>query len=155
MDVQDTLNMDVDDLTEPVTSTSKETLDKQYLERFVELYPGPVATILGKGSSTFEWCKRENRESNRSMLYTAGCQINNQSLTVTSKFKKKLTPYLNVLEWQCEEISMTGNIVSEDGEPASEKPELWWRNPVGELIGNPAVQDYAPERVYRDERGRS
>lgn len=61
----------------------------------------------------------------------------------------------------CEDISIIGNIIGENGEPVEEHLELWRRDPVEcvrELIGNPMFREsmaFAPERVFCDENGGS
>ncbi|KAH7904475.1 hypothetical protein BJ138DRAFT_1019119, partial [Hygrophoropsis aurantiaca] len=63
------------------------------------------------------------------------------------------------VEWQCESITLTGDITNDEGEASVEEVEMWFRDPVEcvrELIGNPSFQDvmkYAPERVYTGEEG--
>ncbi|KAI0083765.1 hypothetical protein BDY19DRAFT_899724 [Irpex rosettiformis] len=91
--------------------------------------------------------------------------VRSQSLTITSKYtffqKIDRLPQRHGTEWRCDEISITGNIANDSGEPASEKVELWRRDPVEcvrELIGNPAFRDaiaYAPEQVYLDNERKS
>lgn len=56
----------------PIASSSSETFDdsaRRYIDRFAELYPGPVATIFGEGVTTFERWEEENRDAGRSRWY--------------------------------------------------------------------------------------
>ncbi|KAI0688665.1 hypothetical protein BC835DRAFT_1229337, partial [Cytidiella melzeri] len=86
-------------------------------------------------------------------------------LTVTSKymFFKKIDqlPRRSGMKWICDNVTVVGNILGEDGKALSEELELWRRNPVKcvrELIGNPAfceAMSYTPERVFSDEEGKS
>lgn len=56
--------------------------------------------------------------------------------------------------WFCNEITVTGDCVDEDGQLMVEKVKLWRCDPVQcirELIGNPAFREamkYEPEQVY-------
>lgn len=59
-------------------------------------------------------------------------------------------------QWFLDELTIMGDRSDEDGQPLTEKPEVWRRDPVEcirDLIGNPLFRDamaYAPERVYLD-----
>ncbi|KAF8432261.1 hypothetical protein L210DRAFT_3353992, partial [Boletus edulis BED1] len=63
------------------------------------------------------------------------------------------------VEWQCEGISLTRDILDDDGTAMEEEVKLWFHDPVAcvrELIANPLFQDsmqYAPEQLYTGERG--
>lgn len=50
-------------------STSQETLDERYLQRFVQIYPGEAAEIVRKGTSAFEQWRRENVREERTRWY--------------------------------------------------------------------------------------
>lgn len=91
-------------------------------------------------------------------------QIKGRELTVSSKYtffqKIDQLPRREGMRWVCDDLNIVGNTYGEDGEPISERLELWRRNPVEcvrELIGNPAFREamaFAPERVYSDEEGK-
>jgi hypothetical protein len=84
---------------------------------------------------------------------------------MTSKYKffQKIDqlPRRPGMKWMCETVTVVGDILGEDGQPLSEKLELWRRDPVEcvrELIGNPEFRDamaFAPERHYSDENGKN
>lgn len=63
------------------------------------------------------------------------------------------------LDWKCEEVGVTGDLLDDDGQTRSENLELWFRDPVDcvrELMGNPAFRDvmrYAPERLFTGDSG--
>ncbi|KIJ62061.1 hypothetical protein HYDPIDRAFT_176793 [Hydnomerulius pinastri MD-312] len=79
--------------------------------------------------------------------------IKNVGQTQAEKFLK-----LNTLprgaEWQCESITLTGDLTDDNGECYVEEVELWHRDPVEciqELLGNPMFAPhlkYAPEQHY-------
>ena len=58
--------------------------------------------------------------------------------------------------WVHELITVTGDVLDEDGQPMKDELELYRRDPIDcirELIGNPTFDGdvaYAPERVFRD-----
>lgn len=60
------------------------------------------------------------------------------------------------VDWQCQDICLTGDVPNQDGELPSENLELWFRDPlecIRELISNPTFKDdlhYAPERRFVD-----
>ncbi|KAH9916939.1 hypothetical protein B0H21DRAFT_816102 [Amylocystis lapponica] len=60
------------------------------------------------------------------------------------------------VDWQCQDIQMTGDVPDQDGNLSVEHLELWFRNPlecIRELLSNPAFKDvlkYAPERHFAD-----
>lgn len=90
--------------------------------------------------------------------------MRNRHLSMTSKYtffqKIDQLPRRAGMAWTCDTITITGNIIGEDGQPATEQLELWRRNPVEcvrELIGNPAFREamaYAPERAFSDEEAK-
>jgi Plavaka transposase len=59
----------------------------------------------------------------------------------------------------CDIVTITGDIVDENGVRMEESVEVWRRDPVEcvkELMGNPAFKDhmsYVAERVYLDKGG--
>ena len=63
-------------------------------------------------------------------------------------------------EWICDIITITGNIVDENGVCMEVDVELWRRDPVKcvkGLMGNPAFKDhmsYTAEHVYLDNGGK-
>jgi Plavaka transposase len=63
-------------------------------------------------------------------------------------------------DWKCDIVTITGNIVDENGVYLEESVEVWRRDPVEcvkELMGNPAFKDYmayTPEHAYLDEGGK-
>ncbi|KAG2113451.1 uncharacterized protein F5147DRAFT_744159 [Suillus discolor] len=65
------------------------------------------------------------------------------------------------IDWQCEAMTLTGDITNDEGEPQTEDVELWFRDPVEcirDLIGNPCFKDsmsYAPEHSYTGPEGKS
>lgn len=65
------------------------------------------------------------------------------------------------MDWQCEEVELTGDLPDLDGNVLKETVELWYRNPldcIQELLSNPAfreVMKYAPERHYVDAEGKT
>ncbi|KAI0763922.1 hypothetical protein BC629DRAFT_1596851 [Irpex lacteus] len=176
-----------------VPSTSSDTVEtatKKYLERFIEFYPQPVATIVGEGLTTFERWERENAEAGRNQWFPFQSKeewelaawlaqnvghnkideflkleiMRNRHLSMRSKYtffqKIDQLPRRSGMAWVCDSITITGNLLGENGQPATERLELWRRNPVEcvrELIGNPAFREamaYAPERVYSDEKAK-
>ena len=63
------------------------------------------------------------------------------------------------VQWNLENIKLTGDMVDEEGNTMTEELELWYRDPVEcirELVGNPMFQDamkYAPEKLFEDKEG--
>ena len=63
-------------------------------------------------------------------------------------------------QWTCELVTITGDLVNDNGTVTKEVVELWHRDPVEcvrELIGKQEFDGhiaYRPERVFVDERGR-
>lgn len=78
-----------------------------------------------------------------------------------TEFLRAIDQLPSGVDWQCESITLTGDMVddSEEETPPTEDLELWFRDPVEcirELLGNPVFKDcmqYAPERLYTDESG--
>ena len=72
---------------------------------------------------------------------------------------KKIGTLPTRLEWKCDAIKVTGNVIGADGRPEFENVKLWWRNPVDcvqDLIGNPAFREnlsYVPQKVFTTESG--
>jgi hypothetical protein len=70
------------------------------------------------------------------------------------KLLKKIDALPTRLEWRCDAIKVTGDVIGADGMPVAENVELWWRNPVDcvqDLIGNPAFREnlsYVPQKVF-------
>jgi hypothetical protein len=64
-------------------------------------------------------------------------------------------------KWSCETVTLTGDLLDENGNPLQDVFELWLRDPVEcieELVSNPAFDGsiaYAPERAYTDGTGQS
>ncbi|EED77474.1 predicted protein [Postia placenta Mad-698-R] len=60
------------------------------------------------------------------------------------------------VDWQCQDICLTGDVPNQDSKLPSENLELWFRNPlecIRELISNSTFKDnlhYAPERCFVD-----
>ncbi|KAF7333569.1 hypothetical protein MSAN_02415900 [Mycena sanguinolenta] len=88
----------------------------------------------------------------------------NPSYTRKADFYDKIDSLPGGVKWQCKVIDITGDIADLTKDPsgktmASERVELWWRDPVecvAELIGNPAFKDvmrYAPERLFTEKEG--
>ncbi|KAH7907715.1 hypothetical protein BJ138DRAFT_1014064 [Hygrophoropsis aurantiaca] len=63
------------------------------------------------------------------------------------------------VKWDCEEITIQGDCVDNNGKPLTETLELWHRDPVEimkELVGNPLFKDvmaYEPQRLFVDAEG--
>ncbi|KIO33395.1 hypothetical protein M407DRAFT_51392, partial [Tulasnella calospora MUT 4182] len=67
------------------------------------------------------------------------------SFSSTKTFLEKIDSLPTGPKFERKEIVLTGDIVDESGERASEVLELWYRNPVEcvqELLGNPLFKDY-------------
>jgi hypothetical protein len=70
---------------------------------------------------------------------------NNLSFHNKYSFMKKVDDLLTGPGWNCELITVTGNVCDEDGEMMKDILELWCWDPVEivhDLIGNPAFKDY-------------
>ncbi|KAI0342014.1 hypothetical protein BDW22DRAFT_1331469 [Trametopsis cervina] len=134
--------------------------DNECLQRFVEKYPDPVATILGEGTTTFERWEQEKRDNGLSEWHPFGSKdewelaawlaqnvghnkiedflqlemIKKCGLTVSSKYtffqKLDQLPQRPSSKWICDKINVVGDLLGEDGIPMSEELELWRRNPV-------------------------
>lgn len=65
------------------------------------------------------------------------------------------------VDWQCELVTIEGDIKDVDGNVMKEVVELWFRNPlecIQELINNPQFRDvmqYAPLRHFVDQLGQT
>lgn len=90
------------------------------------------------------------------------CQTKERTqLSYSSSYKllKKIDSLAVRLEWKCEVIKVTGNVIGADGKPEVENVELWCRDPiqsVQELIGNPMFREhlsYTPQKVFTTESG--
>jgi hypothetical protein len=74
-------------------------------------------------------------------------------------FLKKVDQLPTGPEWVCDIVTITGNVVDDNGVAMEENVELWRRDPVEcikELMGNPAFKDYisyTPEHAYLDKEG--
>lgn len=86
----------------------------------------------------------------------------NETLSFHNKysFLKKIDQLPTGPEWICNIVTITGNLVDENGVCMEESVEVWRRDPVEcvkELMGNPAFKDYMsyiPEHAYLDKGGK-
>jgi hypothetical protein len=75
-------------------------------------------------------------------------------------FLKKIDQLPTGPEWTCDIVTITGNILDDNGIFLEENVEVWRRDPVEcvkELMGNPLFKDcmsYLPEHVYKDDGGK-
>lgn len=75
-------------------------------------------------------------------------------------FLKKIDQLPTGPKWVCNIVTITGNLVDENGVHMEEYVEVWRRDPVEcvrELLGNPAFKDYISyiaEHVYLDKEGK-
>lgn len=128
---------------------------------------------VGVGGMVNEICWTK---SNRRVSAASDCKLafiidnkNSHSLKVNSReklsfhnkytFFKKIDQLPTGPEWVCNIVTITGNLVDDNGVPKEENVEVWRRDPVEcikELMGNPAFKDYMsymPEHVYLDKEG--
>ena len=81
------------------------------------------------------------------------------SYSSSYKLLKKIDSLATRLEWKCEVIKVTSNMIGADGKPEVENIELWCRDPiqsVQELIDNPVFRDhisYVPQKVFTTKSG--
>ncbi|KAI0695225.1 hypothetical protein BC835DRAFT_1306084 [Cytidiella melzeri] len=161
---------------ESASTKTSEVDFEHHLQRFVELYPGPVADILGEGTTTFERWDRENKEQHQNQWYPFGSKdeweiaawlaqnVGHNKIDEFPKLEMVIDQEVRAHryeQWICDNVTVVGNILGENGKALSEELELWRRNPVEcvrKLIGNPAFREamsYTPERVFSDEEGKS
>ena len=75
-------------------------------------------------------------------------------------FLKKVDQLPTGPEWMCDIVTITGDIVDENGVHMEENVEVWRRDPVEcvtELMGNPAFKNnmsYVAEHIYLDKGGK-
>jgi hypothetical protein len=75
-------------------------------------------------------------------------------------FYKKVDQLPTGPEWMCDIVTITGDIVDENGVRMEENVEVWRRDPVEcvkELMGNPAFKNnmsYVAEHIYLDKGGK-
>ncbi|THG92766.1 hypothetical protein EW026_g8251 [Hermanssonia centrifuga] len=170
-------------------ATVEDEPDDEDIARFVRYYPSPVAQVLRRGESTFEEWRRVNEKDGRPrwapfaneeewklahwLLKNVGQNkideflkldiIKRCELSIRSKytFFQCVDQLPEADPWIYDELTVTGDVIGEDGKPLSERLDLWRRDPVEcirELIGKPALRDsmgYAPEQVFADSNGTS